>query len=148
VRGKVVDRISENPVAGVELFIYPEDTSKTDPNPIVILSHSGDGAFEFKGLLSGSYVIRANSRTRNKPEASGRMEVNVRKADEDNIVLFLSQSAEISGTVSADEDDLQALLHDATRAMTGNRPAGGRLQISFNSLEPNAIGMGPTRASM
>jgi hypothetical protein len=146
LRGKAVVASGATPQAILSL------TRKDDPGMLPAVLNGGgtsqlrpDGSFEFRNVVAGAYVLQfmqaIGINGNQPPSLMGRVDVIVRDANIDGLVLPLGPGPEISGTVSLEGGDIATLLKPAQGA-TGVAAAGnpailqvGRMGITLMANE-------------
>ncbi len=112
IRGTALD--GRTAATGMQLTLMPKASGLTVANNRIGTQVQGStGAFEFRGLPPGTYVIQgqrgqqvtraAGDAVTSTPALAGRIEVSVANSDVDGVVLALSAPAEITGTIRMEE---------------------------------------------
>ncbi len=99
VRGRIAGNLPGVPVKGTEMRLLPRQGADAtmDVAPLIAFS-SGDGAFEFRGVQSGSYQLTAVS-TQGGARVLGRLPVEVTTAHVEGLRFEPSQGLLLTGSV-------------------------------------------------
>jgi hypothetical protein len=117
IRGNTVDNKPTGAPPG-QLTLVPKSSGITMANNRIGGGVQPSGAFEFCGLLPGTYILmgqRGSLSDRNgglvtsSPGAAGRMEITVANSNVEGVVLAMSPLAEITGRLQMEEGGLPAL---------------------------------------
>ncbi len=130
IRGRAVDSAAIPAINSV-LSITPKDDSALNlTNRRNTQTLSPSGAFEFRNLVSGTYVVQAmpgsGLRSGNGEvlrSLGGRLEVTITGSNIDNALLTLGAGAEVIGSVRLEGGDVVALLKASSRNSPGGVPA-------------------------
>lgn len=103
IHGRVFNAVKGEPAQQVAAKLFPRDPGDLGfVVPNAAAARGEEGEFEFKGVASGSYVLRASWRSGGKLFVA-RQEVDVRDEDVEDLGLVLAPGLNVEGTLRIED---------------------------------------------
>jgi protocatechuate 3,4-dioxygenase beta subunit len=131
LRGTATDADTGAPLIGLNVNVVSWNGASIRANPYSRQTRPPDGAFDFTGMPSGSYlleiVLPANAPDRTK--RIGRAEATILNTDLTGVVLRVGRGASVRGLVRTETGDLPASFFSVARSvmLTEDAPSTPRL---------------------